>query len=357
MDTTDNLQRRTVLTGALAAGLGLTCFAPPAAAQTPRRVPRTLSAAGRAGAAQRPGFRVHHVGITWSGPQAPQMRLHDATGWRAGPRVPTGELGDQSSGRHTALLYVGDADAYEVVPTTDATDVRVVAINTVDGPATGRVTEGTRRVHGWRYLSRAGWGADESLRFAADGTEIFPPAFFDVQTLTVHHTVTPNSDPDPAATVRAIYFLQAVTNTWGDLGYHLLIDEAGVVYEGRWSGPDPLPVFGPRQLGPNPSMVNAAHVAGFNAGNVGVGLLGNLTTTGPTPAARRSLVAVLATLARLTDLDPLGSTIYVNPISGATRTVPTVAGHRDWAATECPGDTFYPLLPGVREDVARFLTR
>lgn len=205
------------------------------------------------------------------------------------------------------------------------------------------------------YLSRAEWGADESLRFGPDGTEIFPPAYFDVQTLTVHHTVTPNNDPDPSATVRAIYVDHAVTQTWGDIGYHLLIDQQGRVYEGRYSGPDAVPVFGPRQVGPRPSMVNGAHVAGFNAGNVGVALLGDLTATGPTAAARLSLVRVLAALAAITRLDPLGTTNYVNPISGASRTVPTIAGHRDWAATECPGNSFHPMLAQVRADVADLL--
>ena len=180
------------------------------------------------------------------------------------------------------------------------------------------------------------------MRFEADGTEKFPTAFFDVQTLTVHHTVTANSDPDPAATVRAIYFFHCVTSDFGDIGYHLLIDQAGTVYEGRYSGPDPIPVFGPRSVGPRPSMVNAAHVGGFNAGNVGVALLGDLTSTGPTAAARQALVSVLATLAQLTARDPLGTTNYVNPISGATRTVPTLAGHRDWAADRVPGQHLLP---------------
>ena len=225
----------------------------------------------------------------------------------------------------------------------------------MDGPSTATRRDRVRRWSGLAYLSRAGWGADESLRFEPDGTEKFPPAFFDVQTLTVHHTVTANSDPDPAATMRAIYFFQCITSDFGDIGYHLLIDQAGTVYEGRYSGPDALPVFGPRQVGPRPSMVNAAHVGGFNAGNVGVALLGDLTSSQPTPAARASLVTVLASLARITALDPLGTTGYVNPISGATKTVATLAGHRDWAATECPGNTFYPSMPQLRADVAAAL--
>lgn len=181
------------------------------------------------------------------------------------------------------------------------------------------------------------------------------PAFFDVQTLTVHHTVTLNSDPDPAATVLAIYFLHCITEDFGDIGYHLLVDQAGTVYEGRYSGPDPLTVFGPRQLGPRPSMVTGAHVGGWNSGNLGVALLGGLTGVQPTAAARASLVRVLAALARTTDRDPLGTTNFVNPVNGTTKTVRTIAGHRDWAPTECPGNTFYPTLPQLREEVAAAL--
>lgn len=142
---------------------------------------------------------------------------------------------------------------------------------------------------------------------------------------------------------------------WGDIGYHLLIDQAGTVYEGRYSGPDPLPVIGPRPVGPRLSMVTGAYVGGWNSGNTGVALLGDLTSVQPTPAARASLVRVLAALARVADRDPLGTTDYVNPVNGTTKTVRTIAGHRDRAATECPGDTFYPTLPQLREDVAAAL--
>ena len=233
-----------------------------------------------------------------------------------------------------------------------------VAAAATGGTAVAGAPDRTRRrrfTGRFAFLRRADWGADESYRFDEAGNEIFPPRYFDVQTLTVHHTVTSNNDANPAATVRAIYFDQAVTQTFGDIGYHLLIDRHGAVYEGRYSGPDQNPVFGPRRVGPRPSMVNAAHVGGFNAGNVGVALLGDLTNVQPTADARASLVRVLASLAHAVDLDPLGVTNYVNPISGATRTVPSIAGHRDWAPTECPGNSFYPFLNGVREDVAALL--
>src|SRR5439155_10156344 len=55
-------------------------------------------------------------------------------------------------------------------------------------------------------ISRAGWGADESLRFDSTGKEIWPPAFYPVQKVIVHHTATQNSDPAPTATSRSTHY-------------------------------------------------------------------------------------------------------------------------------------------------------
>jgi hypothetical protein len=202
-------------------------------------------------------------------------------------------------------------------------------------------------IAGCGYLSRAAWGADESLRFDENGDERFPQTYWPVQTVTVHHTATENDDPDPAARVRAIYRFQAIDQDFGDIGYHFLIDEAGRVYEGRWSGADGVPGFDP-----DGRMVNAAHVGGFNAGNVGIALLGTFTDRSPTTAARRSLTYLLASIADRQQIDPLADVGYVNPISGAARTVAAIPGHRAWAATLCPGDVLAGELAAIRQDVA-----
>ncbi len=201
-----------------------------------------------------------------------------------------------------------------------------------------------------RYLPRAAWGADESLRLSPSPGSGWKPTYHPGQVVTVHHTVTPNDDPNPAATVRAIYHFHTVERGWSDIGYHLLIDEAGTLYEGRWSGTESVP--GHREDG---YVVTGAHVADFNAGNVGVALLGDLRTRTPTAAARRTLVLVLLALTGAHHLDPLGTVHYVHPVSGRRRTVPAVSGHRDWMATECPGGAAYTALAGVRTDVARQL--
>ncbi len=198
------------------------------------------------------------------------------------------------------------------------------------------------------YVDRAGWGADEALRLGADGTEVWPPTYWPVQTFTVHHTADGSTDPDPASRLRTIYRNQAVNQGYGDLGYQFVIDATGLVYEGRWSGADGLPGFDANGL-----MVNGAHVAGFNAGNVGIALLGDFTAALPATPAYRSLVLLLAALTRWHDVDAVGEVAYVNPVSGATATVPAIAGHRDWANTQCPGDTFAPTLGRLRTDVAQ----
>jgi N-acetylmuramoyl-L-alanine amidase len=127
-------------------------------------------------------------------------------------------------------------------------------------------------------------------------------------------------DQGPAAQVRAIYHDHTITREFGDIGYHLLIDRDGTIYEGRSSGSDPVPVFG-GGLQESLQMNNAAHVAGFNAGNVGVCLLGDFTSAPATRDAQDSLVQVLAILCAVCELDPLGRTDYVNPISGAAKQV------------------------------------
>lgn len=338
--------RRAVLAG-LAGGVAAMRGATPASASARRR-----SGPDGGTRVERTDFTLSHLIVGWTGDTSPHARLRTASGWTGWTAVHAHD----KSGRNWALLPAPAAVGYELDGATGLVAVELDT-RTKSTPSPRRGVPLGPACAGIPYLSRAAWGADESLRYNPDGSLAFGPTeFFPVQTLTVHHTDYPNNDPDPAATVRSIYYLQAVTEDWGDIGYHLLIDEQGRVYEGRWSGPDPVPVFGGAP-GPDgrPQMVTAAHVAGFNSGNIGVAIMGDLTSRLPTPAARRSLDAVLAAFCAIEVLDPLGVTNYVNPVSGATATVDTICGHRDWTATQCPGNYFYPHLPEVRDEVSHLL--
>jgi hypothetical protein len=206
------------------------------------------------------------------------------------------------------------------------------------------------------YLDRAAWGADESLRFE-NGVETWPPTYYPLQTLTVHHTAlsagTDHQVADPAALMRNL--LRNMTGNdpdhdYGDFGYHYLIDEAGAVYEGRYSGDD-----GSAAVDGSGRLVTAAHIGGWNSGNLGVVVLGNFNNWSPTTAQRESLTQLLASYAGPYGLDPQGTTNFVNPVNGAAKTVRTISGHGDWASVDCPGTNLKALLPSIRSDVAALL--
>lgn len=353
---------RRAMIGALGAGAAtVLAGARPAEAAggdpDPGRFPRTLASPSAGGTAW-PGFAVQTVGVRWpADARAGRLRFADRHG-RWGPWTAVAEgcpAGAGDTGPATerlALVTSPGSPAYELDLPGGS---QAVALNGTDGPAMKAVpqvaAEVRTRLAGRPYLSRADWGADESLRFDANGADRYPPTYWPVQTITVHHTATANDDPDPAARMRSIYRYQAVDLKYGDFGYHFLVDEEGRIYEGRWSGGDGLPGFDFAGW-----MVNASHVGGYNAGNVGVVLLGNFMEREPTAAARRTLTLMLAALAGWCKIDPTAVVDYVNPISGVRRTVPAIAGHRDWAPTDCPGDVLAGWLSGVRTEVAAILT-
>lgn len=195
-------------------------------------------------------------------------------------------------------------------------------------------------------VSREGWGADPALM-------TWSPEFYATKKLVVHHTDTSDDYSDGAgaqAQIRSIYYYHSVTQGWGDIGYNFLIDKFGTIYEGRYSrdyaGASPT---GDDATGRG---VTGAHTKGWNSGTVGIALLGTLTTHDATPAARDALERLLAWEASRNGIDPQATEPFTNPVSGATITTPNIAGHRDYVATACPGDAFYPTLPTIRADTA-----
>lgn len=175
------------------------------------------------------------------------------------------------------------------------------------------------------YLSRADWGANESWM-------TWTPEYAPVKKQIIHHTVTSNSDPDPAATVRAIYYDHAVTRQWGDIGYNYLIDQQGRVYEGRRGG---LGVIG-------------GHAMGWNTGSVGISALGNFETAEVSAAMYSAFVELTAALSNYFHINPNGSDYFT--YSGGSGYPANFLGHRDTYATACPGAKLYARLPQLRTD-------
>lgn len=190
-----------------------------------------------------------------------------------------------------------------------------------------------------RIVSRAGWGADESLReseFRYTGT---------VRLAFVHHSDTGNSYTcaEAPALIRAIYRYHVLSNGWRDMGYNFLIDKCGTIYEGRAGGVT-KPVMG-------------AHTYGFNSNSMGVAVLGSFMATRPSASAVRSVADLTAWKLGLFGVDPAAS---VTVTSGGGTMYPrgtrvrmrTISGHRNAYNTDCPGDLLYSRLGSIRSTAA-----
>ena len=173
-------------------------------------------------------------------------------------------------------------------------------------------------------ISRAGWGADESL---AD----WEPEYRWPTKVIIHHTVT--YTPDPLATLRAIYYYHAVTRKWGDIGYNYLIDNEGNVYEGRKGGEGAV----------------AAHARDYNYASIGIGLLGDFTEQSVPPPMEGALIEMLAWIADRYGIAAQGRS------PGWGLELPNILGHRDVGSTSCPGEQVYRRLPYLRAMAAQRL--
>ncbi len=236
-------------------------------------------------------------------------------------------------GNATHAQYRIDATGLRGAPPT-LRGFALTAVSTRIAGALGGGDGGVRAqaFDGKNLIPRSGWNADEKLRYKEDEKakkreEIWTPEFRPVQKIIVHHTVTRDPEPDPKATIRAIYQFHAVQRGWGDLGYNILIDQQGTVYEGRHGGRG----------------VVAGHTLGYNYGSVGVAVLGNYKDRDMSKAARSALLAFVK--AHAPDLDPVGKGFFVN------KECPNISGHRGFVNSTCPGDAFYPTMNNLRREL------
>lgn len=189
-------------------------------------------------------------------------------------------------------------------------------------------------------VTRAGWGADESLR---DQDFVYTGP---VREVFVHHTAsaTEYACADAPRVIRAIYQYHVQSSGWRDIGYNFLVDRCGTVYEGRAGGVE-LPVFG-------------AHTLGFNPDSSGVAAIGTFVTDTPPQELVDGITRIAAWKLGLTDQDAAGHTRLVSS-SDASRypkgtevVFDTVSGHRDAFNTECPGTVLYGRLGDIRTAAA-----
>jgi len=308
------------------------------------------------------------LGLTWERdavpPQAVWVRTRVDRTWSPWEELEPGEDGpDAESAEGTSAragitpLLVPGADGVQVrVETADGrapSSLRLELVDPGSSPADGvapprAASSASAAAATPPIVTRAQWGADESLRDAPRYTSTVKVGF-------VHHSASSNSywqrsgwtSADAAKDIRAIYAYDTLSLGWSDIAYNFLVDMAGRVYEGRAGGVD-KPVLG-------------AHTGGFNTDTFAVAALGNLDTARPSSGLVDGIARIMAWKLGLFHRDPLGSSVLTSSGGGTSRyaagvkvTVPTIAGHRDVGATACPGGYLYPYLPGLRSTVRAY---
>ena len=231
---------------------------------------------------------------------------------------------------------------------------------------------------GLPIISRAGWGADEEIRFFSgrperaitpserdSGRELadfergctaaigaFPDEFelerietrengrllrwphqytATVRKIVLHHTAENgvSQGRSSAEVMRAMYRYHAVSRRWGDIGYHFVIDPNGQIFEGRSGG----------------ARVVGGHAACHNIGTVSVALMGNFENHGVPSAQMAALEALVVRLSGEHNLDPTATEWFRG------EKTPNLLPHSGLTATACPGKNLFERLPELRRAV------
>lgn len=134
-----------------------------------------------------------------------------------------------------------------------------------------------------------------------------------IQRITIHHTAAELTDNTQAPTVMRRHQDWHMSHGWPDLAYHFIVDRNGNVYEGR-----PIDAVGDTFTEYDPT---GHFLACFE---------GHFDRQAPSAEQIAAMTALVA----------WAMWRFAVPAARIT-------GHRDWAATSCPGDDIYWRLGGL----------
>lgn len=220
-----------------------------------------------------------------------------------------------------------------------------------------------------RIIQRAGWGADEVLRYK-NSAPVWPEEYAGVEKIIIHHTAGSTGADNPMNTIQAVYKWHARNLGWGDVGYNYLVDPSGNIYEGRYGGDG---VIGAHAY-------DDSREIGWNSGTIGISVLGTYggwinepkqgyylenpktypagrvknerlkdgkwqiyLEDGLTAQAEDSLTSLLAVKSLDFGFEPAGTSVFNN------KNLSNIVGHRDVDYTACPGDALYNQLSSIRQ--------
>lgn len=153
-----------------------------------------------------------------------------------------------------------------------------------------------------KIIPRSEWNAVEAKPFRKQTPKRF----------TIHHTgVAFDRERDAGKHIRNTQVWgMGPDRKWHDIPYHFLIAPNGDIFEGR-----------------DPFMEGESNTTYKTAGHLQINLLGNFNEQEPTPEQLKSLTELLA----------WAHEKYNIPTD-------TLAAHRDFAQTACPGEELYKLV-------------
>ena len=311
-------------------------------------------------------FPITHIGPHWSaefggGHFGVELRMSkDGTRWTEWTPVTIeawqGDAPNPSIFGNLVAAF--DANRFQYRVTFDTTNgpvtlkrMTLAAINSVNGPVSKVLVPGDgQSVQAGPYISkpsvvtRAQWGADESLRYV-NGQEYWGKEYARWRAVVPHHTATTNNYWDSAAVVRSIYYYHAIEQGWRDIGYHALIGNDKLVYmgrAGRYNSTFDLDLM-------------AGHVLQCNAGSFGFSFIGDFSYVYIPSGMMRAAQKVAAWVCAERDIDPLG-TISFERSDRSRYNGPAIAAHRhmqrpDMYPTACPGDVGHSQFPWFRSYV------
>ncbi len=193
--------------------------------------------------------------------------------------------------------------------------------------------------------SRAQWGADEDIR------SWDPQYAATTKAATVHHTANSNDyTPDEVpALLRSIYQYHAVSLGWGDIGYNVITDRFGRLWEGRYGGLE--------------TSVIGAHAGGFNTYTFGISIIGNFEIGYVPWEALEAVAAIAAWKLSLYGVEPGSRTTLTSSGGGTAKysagtqvDLPIVFAHRDVGSTTCPGRNVYEYMDWLRNRVNQLIS-
>lgn len=234
-------------------------------------------------------------------------------------------------------------------------DVTLTFIDSSAGPDQAQAVKSAQRQSNYQafgvakpaVISRAGWGADESLRYDANGKEVWEKDYLIPTKAIIHDTTTVNNDPNPPRTMRSIYYYHAITRGWGDIGYNYLVDEQGNIYEGRAGGEN----------------VVGGHTRCYNWGSLGISALGDHAKVRPSDAMVQAFERIIAWQFDRAGIDPHGHGTFMRWHLDPAADTNNIMAHIDASRSTYPcgndhvdpGPYLYNRFPEIRDEVLKIL--